>query len=163
MTISQPTRIDAAMDQRRKQLRLRWRDVADRAGVSEETIRLIRKGARDESVRETDTEAKVARALGWAPGGIQALREGRQPTLLLDAETQTPSSRFREDPPSWIVDDPALMWIWDGYAREGLLTKDEAMAAIIYLDAKRTPPTTSQRQPTGHRRPGHQTHDQKPQ
>lgn len=113
------------MDARRRELGLRWRDVADRAGVSEETIRLLRRGARDASVRATDTEAKVEEALGWADGSIREIRHGRGPTVV------EPDRRFGiieptiSDYPTDVAGDSFLKSIWDQPALE-----DERRAAI---------------------------------
>lgn len=100
------------MDARRKQLRLRWQDVAERAGVSKETIRLLRKGARDESVRATETETKLEAALGWATGSIQAIRDDREPTLLADAAAAR-SSYPDVIYPDVVGADPFFRYIWD--------------------------------------------------
>lgn len=119
------TSLDVEMDARRRELGLRWRDVADRAGLSEETIRLLRRGAREESIRATDTEAKIEEALGWLPGSIRNIRHGLPPTV---AETER---RFdiigstASGYPTDVAGDRFLESIWDQPALE-----DERRAAI---------------------------------
>jgi len=61
---------------------MRWRDLAAKAGVSEETIRQIRIGGRDGAERYTASETKLETALGWQAGSIDAIRHGGTPTPL---------------------------------------------------------------------------------
>lgn len=65
------------MDARRRELRLRWRDVADAAGISYETLRTIRRGHYD-GMRPL-TETGIEQALRWAPGSIATILAGGAP------------------------------------------------------------------------------------
>lgn len=112
---SEPTRLDVLMNQRRREFRLRWRDVADRAGLSEETIRQLRKGSRDESVRATDTEPRVEDALRWRRGSIQRIRDGLDPLPLPESEPAAePQAQPARTYPDWVPDDELCRYIFDG-------------------------------------------------
>ncbi|MEV5710076.1 hypothetical protein [Actinoallomurus sp. NPDC052274] len=77
------TRIGKLIDQRRRELGYaRWRDLADAAGVSHETIRKIRRGIRDATTHGTLTESKLEDALQWARGSLQTIDEGGEPTRV---------------------------------------------------------------------------------
>jgi hypothetical protein len=78
---SQPTRLFTLLDQRRQELELlRWRDLADLAGVNEATIRTICAREGRPSMRQVKAERKLEAALGWAAGSLQAIRDGGEPT-----------------------------------------------------------------------------------
>lgn len=66
------------MAARRKELRLRWSDVADLAGISYETLRIIRRG-HVEGMRPL-TESGIEQALKWVPGSIAEVLTGGKPT-----------------------------------------------------------------------------------
>jgi hypothetical protein len=103
--------IDAAMDARRRQLGLRWKDIADEARISEDTLRKIRYGLRDDPARTTDSEARVEDVLGWARGSIQAIRENHPPAVIADG-ARPPASSIAEYP-DWVAGDPFLEYIYD--------------------------------------------------
>ena len=76
-TTSEPRhRLDVLMDERRGELRLRWRDVAVLAGISYEAIRAIRKGGGD--IRML-TQRGLEDALQWEPGSIRSVLDGGDP------------------------------------------------------------------------------------
>lgn len=107
--------LDAAIDTRRRELGLRWKDVYDRSGLSQETVRKIRHGLRDDPERTTDSEPKLEDVLHWARGSIQAIREDRAPTAL-DDDT---------DYPPWAAGDPFFEHIYRGPASD-----EEKMIAV---------------------------------
>lgn len=68
-------RLEEAMNTQRLDLRLKWNEIARRAGISTETLFRFRKGARsDEATRA------VEQALGWARGSVDAILSGGEPT-----------------------------------------------------------------------------------
>jgi hypothetical protein len=69
--------LDRHMNGRRKKLGLRWVDVAQRGGITTQTLRELRAGIREP--REL-TKAAIERALEWAAGSIDAIRDGDEPT-----------------------------------------------------------------------------------
>jgi hypothetical protein len=130
---TEPTRLDRAIDARRKELRLRWSDVATRADVAYETLRQIRRGLRDTAERQTDSERKIERALGWAPGSIQAIRDGGEARLLGPAPEPTPTPAEREWP-AFVGTDRFKQYVWlfeDA-------PEDERRGAIHGIDFVRT-------------------------
>lgn len=68
--------LDARMDQRRLRLGLKWKQVAELAGITQQTLLELRK----ERVVSDVTVSRVERALQWAPGSIAAIRSGQEPT-----------------------------------------------------------------------------------
>lgn len=71
-------RLAEHMDQRRRELRLTWDQVASRAGINRETLRQIRNGI-SESIRPL-TAAGIEDALQWEHGSIDAILAGGAPT-----------------------------------------------------------------------------------
>ncbi|MDX3170070.1 helix-turn-helix transcriptional regulator [Streptomyces scabiei] len=97
-------RLDEAMNQRRLELRLKWRDLAEAAGITYEALRAIRRG----ESRPTEFTARALDAvLRWAPGGVYAILDGGGPSPLqpvtgegqaetpLAAEALSPSEALR--------------------------------------------------------------------
>ena len=78
------------MEDRRAQLGLFWRDVAETAGLTTEGLRGMREGSKD--IRPT-TKTGVERALRWAYGSIEAVLSGGDPTPLAD-EPKTPARKL---------------------------------------------------------------------
>lgn len=69
--------LDAAMDARRDQLNLVWKEVAEMAGISEPALYDLRAG-RTKPMRKT--LAGVEDALRWERGSIRAVLSGGNPT-----------------------------------------------------------------------------------
>jgi hypothetical protein len=94
------SRLDEAMNGRRLTLGLQWKQVAQRAGVSEFHLRRIRQGEYDP--RDL-TRAELERALEWAAGSIDQVLAGGEPTPLEDrdpadmdwATVEAPEGDFR--------------------------------------------------------------------
>jgi hypothetical protein len=74
-------RVEAAIDARRRHLRLSAREAARLAHVTPQTYRNVAKSA---TSPRPATEHRLEYALGWAPDSIQAVREGRDPTVIRD-------------------------------------------------------------------------------
>lgn len=70
-------RLSEAMEKRRLELRMKWTQVADRADLSGAGLSAIRRGDRSPSPL---TRARIEHALGWAPGSVEAILDGREPT-----------------------------------------------------------------------------------
>lgn len=81
-------RLESRMDARRLDLGLTWREVAIRAGVSIEAVRLLRNGPG--GVREL-TLRKFDKAFEWMPGSLQRFIEGgaEPEDILSPAERET--------------------------------------------------------------------------
>lgn len=69
--------LEAAMEHRRVELRMSWRDVSAAAEMSYEGLRGIRKGERNPN---PITRARIEEALHWAPGSVDDVLAGREPT-----------------------------------------------------------------------------------
>lgn len=76
---SDQPRLTTAMEARRVALRLHWDDVAARAGISVTHLRRIRKGEYSPSPL---IRSKLEEALHWAPGSIESVLDGGDPTDL---------------------------------------------------------------------------------
>lgn len=70
-------RLDEALDERRVDLDLTWRELADAARMSEPALRAIRRGTYTPSRR---TKRRLEQAMNWQPGSIDAIFEGGEPT-----------------------------------------------------------------------------------
>src|SRR5690242_18016413 len=71
------SRLDEAMNERRIALGLQWKQIAQRAGLSEFHLRRIRRG---EYEPRDLTRAELERALEWASGSIDQVLDGGAPT-----------------------------------------------------------------------------------
>ena len=69
-------RLASRMDDRRLELGLRWRDVAEAGGISYEALRDVRNGTR--GIRRL-TEHAIEVGLQWAAGSVQGILAGRDP------------------------------------------------------------------------------------
>lgn len=79
MTESNRQRLARLMDERRQDLRLTWEVVAQRAGMSREGLRRTREGERAMRVL---TKRGIEDALYWAPGSVDAVLDGGEPTPI---------------------------------------------------------------------------------
>lgn len=75
----QRKRLAQHMDARRVFLGLRWADVADRAGLTTETLRQVRQGPGE--IRPL-TRRGIEEALEWELGSVTAILDGGEPTPL---------------------------------------------------------------------------------
>ena len=82
-------RLATLMEERRAELRLRWRDVADLGGVSYEVIRAVRNGTGE--IR-TLTQRGIEDGLQWAPGSVRAVLEGGDPRPAGEPDALPPIS-----------------------------------------------------------------------
>lgn len=71
------------MDERRVELRMSWRDVAQAAGISEAALRTIRRGRH---VPTDLTAARIEDALQWEPRTVRSIltEAGEEPPLTLE-------------------------------------------------------------------------------
>lgn len=70
-------RLDEAMNRRRLELRMNWRELAQAADISYTALRAIRKG----NYRPTELTARALdEALRWMPGSVYAVLDGGEPT-----------------------------------------------------------------------------------
>ena len=69
-------RLASRMDDRRLELSLRWRDVAEAGGISYEALRDVRNGTR--GIRRL-TEHAIEVALKWESGSVQRILDGGEP------------------------------------------------------------------------------------
>lgn len=100
--------LDRALDERRLALGMRWRDLADRTGLSGQALRDIRRGR---STPRELTARQLEEALGWQPGSVQRVLAGEEAEPVRRAEGETP---FRE----------GLTWWNEGGATCYELTRD---------------------------------------
>jgi DNA-binding Xre family transcriptional regulator len=100
--------VDSAMNARRIELRLKWKDVIASAGISPQTLSKIRSTGVDGV--DSLIIAKVEHALIWKPGSLHALTEGGDPTPLDVRDTEPPPASEGQ---SWILSDSRAQGIWD--------------------------------------------------
>lgn len=87
-------RLALLMDDRRRELRLTWDQVAAAAGVNRETLRLIRQG--DGQIRPL-TKDGIEDALQWQRDSIDAILAGGDPTPIGQKPAPQPKP---ESPPT---------------------------------------------------------------
>lgn len=96
-------RLDEALDQRRVDLDLTWRELADAARMSEPALRAIRRGTYAPSIR---TKRRLELAAGWQRGSIDAILKGGEPVLVDPLEAlSTDELRLLRDAISRAVQD----------------------------------------------------------
>lgn len=77
--------LDGAMDRQRQALGLTWRQVAETAGISYETLRAIRRG---EQAGSDLTRRGLERALKWTVGGFEVAEAGGAPDAAPEPSAQ---------------------------------------------------------------------------
>lgn len=82
------SRLDADMERRRLELNLEWRDVADRSGLSYETLRALRRTGRASAL----SKARAENALGWQAGSIDLVLDGGQAIIIEIASPPAPDA-----------------------------------------------------------------------
>lgn len=115
---SQPNPLAEAIDTRRQELGYhRWRDLADAASISVETLHQIRKRTDPPTTRQMPAEHRLETALQWTRGTMQALREHRPLPTADESPVDYPD----------IANDATLRAIWD----LDELDEEERKGAII--------------------------------
>lgn len=89
-------RRDAAMNRRRLELGLTWRQVATATETSYETLRAIRKG---ETGGGELSLRNIERGLRWAPGAFAAIDAGREPEPFTGAPVEREADAPTPQPP----------------------------------------------------------------
>lgn len=96
-------RLDEAMNKRRLELRMTWRELAETADISYTALRAIRRG----SYRPTELTAQALdRALQWAPGSVYAVLDGGEPAT---ARVKAAPDHTREGHPGSPATTPATI------------------------------------------------------
>lgn len=73
------TRLAALMEERRLELGLRWKQVADAGDISYEVVRAVRNGSSE--IRPLSKRG-IEVGLRWAPGSVQRILDGGEPEPL---------------------------------------------------------------------------------
>lgn len=76
--------VEQLIDEARKDARIKWAEVARRAGIDVQTLRRYRTGER----RTEDTTRAIELAFGWPRGYIDARAEGREPPAMSEPEPE---------------------------------------------------------------------------
>lgn len=79
-------RLSQAMDARRLDLGLSWKDVAAASTISEATLRAIRSGTNRPTAL---TARRIEDALQWRHGSIDVTLNGGDPSLITDTAAET--------------------------------------------------------------------------
>ncbi|WP_395109844.1 helix-turn-helix domain-containing protein [Actinomadura sp. SCN-SB] len=85
MTPKPHERLAAAIEDRRGELGLSLREVAELAGITGETLRAVRKGSNDPSPL---TKRGIERALRWKAGSVEAILEGGEPRVATSGDAR---------------------------------------------------------------------------
>ena len=86
-------RLAEKMEERRLELRLTWREVAEAGGISYEVIRNLRNG-RGTGIAAL-TEGGIETGLRWEPGSVQLALEGGEPVPLDDEDDLNATPEMR--------------------------------------------------------------------
>lgn len=84
--------LDQAMEQRRIELNMSWKEVAAAAGVSVETITALRKGRTNARNANPLTKRGIERGFQWEAGGFDDALDGIAPRPLGSQPGNTSSS-----------------------------------------------------------------------
>lgn len=76
------------MDERRLDLGLSWTELADKAGLSDSTLRNIRRGRNAPSALN---RRRLEDVLGWRHGSVEAILDGGEPEVAEAADEQPAS------------------------------------------------------------------------
>lgn len=76
------------MERRRLELKLEWRDVAERSGLTYETLRTMRRTGRASAL----SKARAESALEWEAGGIDAILQGGDVVVVAAADLPSSSA-----------------------------------------------------------------------
>lgn len=104
-------RLDALIDRRRLDLGLRWKDVADTVGVTQQTLLEARKGRQISEL----TAAGIERFMDWKPGSVARVLDGSDPIHAeagadpLSASTSAWAGELRA-PEAPLRDSELLRW-----------------------------------------------------
>lgn len=115
-------RLNDLLNQRRTSLRLQWQEVTDRANMSTAHLRNVRTGKASLSDL---AKAELEQAVLWAPGSIDSILGGGDPTPLDEPTSVT----LQGTTGSILV-----------RAGQGAIQTDDGMQAAIRELAKRLPP-----------------------
>lgn len=131
------TLLNDAMNRRRMELGLQWRDLAAAAGISYEALRAIRRG----SSKPADLTAhRLEEALQWEPGAVRSALSGQEPRLRPVEPTDSPP------PPPGLSPSEALRHVISGSAQRlglGVDDLDEVFRAVRQDLAPSGPPPQS--------------------
>lgn len=98
-------RLDLALDRRRIELRLTWGQFCKQVGITRAGLGGIRRGERRPMAL---TCAWIEEALMWAPGTVDAILNGGEPSVpkpvTLDERRGSPTTAY---------DDPDERYIWE--------------------------------------------------
>lgn len=83
-------RLDRAIEDRAIELGLNFVQLAERAGISDVTLRNLRKGRG--SLPRAVNLRRLENALGWVPGSLVATLDGHDPELVDERQSGEPSS-----------------------------------------------------------------------
>ena len=85
-------RLSDLMEQRRLELGLRWKQVAEAGGISYESIRAIRSGTAD---MRSLTRHGIETGLRWEAGSVERILAGGDPAPLTEPAARHPPGRQR--------------------------------------------------------------------
>ncbi|WP_181785393.1 hypothetical protein [Streptomyces phytophilus] len=100
-----PHRLDTHMDARRLDLRMTWRQVADAASISAETIRALRRG---DNAPGDITKRGLEDALRWERGSIDRILAGGEPTPVRERTAGRGGHTLPDNDPTRRILDAAL-------------------------------------------------------
>lgn len=115
--------LDQLIDERRKTLRLRWSQLARRAGMTQENLLRIRKNRISIS---WEAAAGIERALLWEPGSVEAaVLHGEHPRVVPATSAGSSERESEAYPPGWTSAEEADYQVQ--YPKWNLLLQTQGM------------------------------------
>lgn len=131
-------RLAELMENRRLDLKLTWREVAEAAGITTETLRQVRYGT---AQIQKLTQRRVEGALAWQPGSIATyLAGGDPPSPVTDIVPWGPSDRVSNLPRGMTIEQLFKTVV----ANKAITLADRAAfvrAVEAAIDERRTEPS----------------------
>jgi hypothetical protein len=98
------------MDRRRAKLRLRWRQVAERAKLDESTLRRVRAG---QLALTTYVKEGIEQALEWKEGSVDAILANKEPTPIDPPPPAAPLLLDEFEEELWAIPELSEGMKWD--------------------------------------------------
>lgn len=119
-------RLGQAIEERRVQLGLEYREISKAAKVSVESLRKLRQGA----ILRPANERRVEHALQWEAGSFDAIRAGDQPKPIPNAQFGALPPPLPTRPDNYPADFPDHEALWDLWRDERLAERDRYVAIL---------------------------------
>jgi transcriptional regulator with XRE-family HTH domain len=130
---SEYERLDAAMDRRRLDQGMSWRELSNAAHIADVTLRNIRRGRNRPTALN---KRRIEDALGWEHGSIDAILAGGEPRPL---GAQLSDRAHADDTLTVMKQDPELQQLFDE-AQDDPVLRAALLSVARLREVRRRPP-----------------------